>query len=115
MMDRETAAKQGLPAPLSTPRSSPVKQMAVAVPNREWLPLHSARFLQLMKSLAMVYVMAYLITQRHQWQSMIRGKNLVFFSKMLLNQHMTVYVPRLLKSRCSQCSNHGYHTNVLVC
>ncbi|XP_065182722.1 N-acetylneuraminate 9-O-acetyltransferase-like [Sycon ciliatum] len=75
MMDRETAAKHGLPAPLSTPSPSPVKQLATVVPNREWFPLHPARFLQLMKSLAMVYVMAYLITQRHQWQSMIRDKS----------------------------------------
>ncbi|XP_065185478.1 N-acetylneuraminate 9-O-acetyltransferase-like [Sycon ciliatum] len=75
MMNLETAAKHGLPAPLSTPRSSPVKQLATVVPNREWFPLHPAKFLQLMKSLAMVYLMAYLITQRHQWQTMIRDKS----------------------------------------
>ena len=75
MMDGDTAAKHGLPALLSTPSASPVKQMVSSVPSRERFPLHPARFLQLMKTLAMVYVMAYLITQRHQWQSMIRGKH----------------------------------------
>ena len=77
-MDGETAVKHGLLAPLGTPSTNPVKQMVVVVRNRdrEWFPLHPTKFLQLMKTLAMVYVMAYLITQRHQWKTMIRGKNL---------------------------------------
>ena len=75
-MPPNTAANHGLPVQLSTPGASSIKPMPSGVQgNREeWLPLPPARLLQLMKSLAMVYVVAYLITQRHQWKTMIRGK-----------------------------------------
>ncbi|XP_065185473.1 N-acetylneuraminate 9-O-acetyltransferase-like isoform X2 [Sycon ciliatum] len=76
-MPPNTAANHGLPVQLSTPGASSIKPMPSGVQgNREeWLPLPPARLLQLMKSLAMVYVVAYLITQRHQWKTMIRDKS----------------------------------------